>query len=79
MTSGEVADAPFEVLGDEKDDHKTIIAPSFSQNVYLSERYATMNGKSYGGLVAEFLNGFTPAEHEVLTPRNMYKFAGCQS
>lgn len=77
MTSGEVADAPFEVLTDERDDYKTIIAPSFSQNVYLRERNATMNGKSYGGLVADFLNGFVPTDDELLLPRNVYEFADC--
>lgn len=77
MTSGEVAEAPFEVLPGEDGDYTTIVAPSFSQNVYLSERNATMNGKSYGGLKADLLNGFTPDEHDLLLPRNVYKFAGC--
>lgn len=77
MTSGEVADAPFEALTDKPGDYKTIVAPSFSQSVYLSERNATMNGKSYGGLAADFLNGFVPAEGDLLLPRNVYEFAGC--
>lgn len=77
MTSGEVADTLFEALTDERGDYKTIVAPSFSQNVYLGERNATMNGKSYGGLVADFLNGFTPKEDDLLLPRNVYEFAGC--
>lgn len=77
MTSGEVADAPFEVLTDERGDYTTIVAPSFSQNVYLRERNATMNGKSYGGLVADHLNGFIPEEDDLLLPRNVYEFAGC--
>lgn len=78
MTSGEVSDAPFEALTDEQGDYKTIVVPAFSQNVYLSERYATLHhGKSYGGLVADFLNGFTPKEGDLLLPRNVYEFAGC--
>lgn len=77
MTSGEVTEAPFEVLPGEDGDYTTIVAPSFSQNVYLSERNATMNGKSYGGLKADLLKGFTPAEDDLLLPRNVYKFAGC--
>lgn len=76
--TGEVSDAPFEVLTDEQSDYKTIVVPAFSQNVYLSERYATLHhGKSYGGLVAEFLNGFAPTDNELLLPRNVYEFAGC--
>lgn len=76
--TGEAAEAPFEVLLDERGDYKTIVAPAFSQNVYLSERYATLHhGKSYGGLVAEFMNGFTPSENDLLLPRNVYEFAGC--
>lgn len=76
--TGETADALFEVLTDDRGDYKTIVAPGFSQNVYLSERYATLHhGKSYGGLVAHLFDGFTPSADDLLLPRNVYEFAGC--
>lgn len=76
VASGGVVEAPFEVLTDERDDYSTIVAPAFSQNIYLSGRNAT-DGKRYGGLVADLLNGYVPAENDLFLPRNVYEFVGC--
>ncbi|MBZ9603949.1 hypothetical protein [Phyllobacterium chamaecytisi] len=74
MNSGEVSDAylPIEVEG-----KQWIVLPTIRQNVYQTERYSTMHGKPYGGVVAKLAKDFKPTDDELVLPQNVYKYAGC--
>jgi len=68
---------PYEAIGDERGDPDLIVIPSLQQEVYQTERSAVPEGKGYGGLVADLLNGFVPSKDELVTPYNIYRYAGC--
>lgn len=70
---GQPVDVPYEIVDD-----NLLVMPSLRQNVYQGERYAVMNGKNYGGLVADLLGGFVPKENELLLPHNVYRYSDCR-
>jgi hypothetical protein len=55
-----------------------VVFPGLRQSVYQTEQYATSNRKSYGGLVADLLNGYAPEDDELTIPYNIYKYSGCK-
>ncbi len=49
------------------------------QTLYMKERDATYYRKAYGGIEVDFLNGYKPADDEMILPENVYKFSGCSA
>jgi len=45
----------------------------------MKERDATYYRKAYGGIEVDFLNGYKPADDEMILPENVYKFSGCSA
>lgn len=76
---GDPVSLPYEAITNSDGTAGPIVIPSFQQEVYLANRWATEEGKAYGGFVADLLNGFVPAKDEMLSPYNAYWYAGCKA
>lgn len=57
--------------------NEMIVAPTFSQMVYLAERHATLSGFKYSGLKVDWTGRFLPQEDELITPENVYVYRAC--
>lgn len=77
MNSGEVSERYRPLQMDNK--QHWIVLPALREQIYITERYSTMHGKAYGGMVAEFKDDFKPGEDELILPQNVYKFSGCNA
>ncbi|MCG7509199.1 hypothetical protein [Mesorhizobium retamae] len=73
LMSGRHVILPYEIV-----DSSVLVIPSLRQDVYQSERGAVMQGKNYGGLVADLLGGFAPKEDELILPYNVYRYSECR-
>ena len=76
---GQAVELPYEIVNDDKNSPEMVVIPSLAQEVYQTEQYAVMQGKSYGGLVANFLNGFTLKQDELTHPYNVYRYMECKA
>lgn len=71
----EPIELPYEMVGEGA--AEMVVVPAFRQEVYQTEQYAVAQGKRYGGLVSDLLDGFAPKEDEPITPYNVYSYADC--
>ncbi|QGU20659.1 hypothetical protein MCHK_08955 [Mesorhizobium huakuii 7653R] len=76
MLAGSI-ELPYETVDKEGAAPEMIVIPAFRQEVYQTEQYAVLQGKSYGGFVADLLGGRLPKEDEPLAPYNIYRYAKC--
>lgn len=74
---GDPEELPFEQVASDGNSPEMIVVPSFQQDVYQIQRNAVSVGKKYGGLVVDFLNGFSLKEDELTAPANVYRYAEC--
>lgn len=75
MFSKEPFSPPFEIV--RVPPHELIVAPTFSQMVYLAERDAPLSGFKYSGLKVDWTGRFLPEEDELVTPENVYRYSSC--
>lgn len=78
LTLGGPVELPYETTGDAGSSPETVVIPALRQQVYQTGRNATVQGKAYGGLAVDFLNGFKLGEDELTLPYNVYRLADCK-
>lgn len=78
LTLGGPVELPYEMTGDAGSSPETVVIPALRQQVYQTGRNATVQGKAYGGLAVDFLNGFKLRADELTSPYNVYRFADCK-
>lgn len=66
---------PYEMIGDAASE--TVVIPAFRQEIYQIGQSADPAEGKHGGLVADLVDGFTPADYEVIAPYNSYRYAEC--